>query len=363
MGEVLQGAKSRNYIKTDIPGIENSGDTLDYVSVQESPGKRGSLDTVIHGSFTVSSGHAVEVGSVKRLIKSTAHGAKKGWIMRPSDGLAKGEEISILKIEDSNTFVISEIFDLSIGDSFDICRMITPNYTETGDLNVVVTATNAPVQYLKDAVVTTVSEDTAVPTDSNTLPSKMFIEVDGLTYPVRKDTTVPANTVSVPVEITGASGPINITAGDLNVQLSDQGPNADVTRIGNGTNQWGINAATEGLVHDADLLAAVQASSSTKTMSEFLYFDYTGVSDAGYTELVASTLDTIKAFTWFESSGQPMVVALGAIGLEVDKFVIPPGGFNGEISMDIPSGSRISIKQLNAEVLGSGIMIVANFLK
>ena len=191
----------------------------------------------------------------------------------------------------------------------------------------------------------------------------MKILRNGVLTEVEKDTTVPSNTVSVPVEITGASGPINITAGDLNVQLSDQGPNADVTRIGNGTNQWGINASNEGLVHDADLLAAVQASSSTKLMSDFLYFDYAGVSDAGYTELIAATLDTIKAFTWFESSGQPMVVALGAVGLEVNKFVIPPGGFNGEISMDIPLGSRISIKQLNAEVLGSGIMIVANFLK
>ena len=209
-------------------------------------------------------------------------------------------------------------------------------------------------QVLEIAELEDINANTALP---------LRVKIDGVIYEVEKDTVFPSNTVSVPVEITGASGPINITAGDLNVQLSDQGPNADVTRIGNGTNQWGINASNEGLVHDADLLAAVQASSSTKLMSDFLYFDYAGVSDAGYTELIAATLDTIKAFTWFESSGQPMVVALGAVGLEVNKFVIPPGGFNGEISMDIPLGSRISIKQLNAEVLGSGIMIVANFLK
>jgi len=58
-----------------------------------------------------------------------------------------------------------------------------------------------------------------------------------------------------------------------------------------------------------------------------------------------------------------MVVALGGVGVEVDKFVVPPGGFNGAIPMDIPAGSRVSIKQLNAEVLSSGIMIVANFYK
>ena len=52
-----------------------------------------------------------------------------------------------------------------------------------------------------------------------------------------------------------------------------------------------------------------------------------------------------------------------SFGFEVDKFVVPPGGFNGEIPMDFEIGDRVSIKQLNAEALGSGIMIVANFYK
>lgn len=107
----------------------------------------------------------------------------------------------------------------------------------------------------------------------------------------------------------------------------------------------------------------VNEGESSRLISETLFFDYTGVSDAGYTQLIASTVDKIKSMTWFESSGQPMVVALGGVGSEVDKFVVPPGGFNGEIPMDIPAGSRVSIKQLNAEVLSSGIMIVANFYK
>lgn len=248
MSDTIQGARTRNYIKENVPGIQNSGDTLEYATIQEAPGKRGALDAVIHGSFTVSTGHAIEAGSVKRLIKSTAHGAQKGWIMRPSSGASKGEEIAIVNVVDANTFVIAEEFDLALADTFSICRLITPNYTEDGDL---VTA-SGPVQFLKDTVITTVEEDTVTPANNEALPTKMFIEIDGVVYPVRKDTVVPANTVSVPVEITGASGPINITAGDLNVQLSDQGPNADVTRIGNGTNRWGINASNEGLVHDAD---------------------------------------------------------------------------------------------------------------
>ena len=82
----------------------------------------------------------------------------------------------------------------------------------------------------------------------------LAIEVDGVITNVSIDTAVPANTVPVPVSIYSSSGPINVTAGDLNVHLSDVGVNFDRTRIGDGTNQWGINASTEGLVHDADLL-------------------------------------------------------------------------------------------------------------
>jgi len=259
MSDVLQAAKTREYVKEDIVGqdgklVPNSGDKLSYVTAQEIPGKRIAMDVLIHGVTVQSTGHIIEAGSVQRRIVSTAHGAKAGQFMRPTSGNSVNEEIPITKVIDANTFVIAAPFDLSLADTFEIVRTVTPNYTAAGDLNVVVSG-SGPIEFNLDGVSTVVSEDTVAPVNSNPLPSKMFIEVDGVMYPVRKDTSVPANTVSVPVEITGASGPINITAGDLNVQLSDQGPNADVTRVGDGTNQWGMNASKEGLVHDADALA------------------------------------------------------------------------------------------------------------
>ena len=100
-----------------------------------------------------------------------------------------------------------------------------------------------------------------------------------------------------------------------------------------------------------------------KEASEVIFFDYSGVSNAGYTQLIGSTTEDTRSFTWFESSGQPMIVAIGAPGSEVDLFAVPPGGFNGEIPIFIPQGSRVSIKQLNAETLGTGIFITANLLK
>jgi len=103
-----------------------------------------------------------------------------------------------------------------------------------------------------------------------------------------------------------------------------------------------------------------------KLLSEFLYFDYVNdgpVTDAGYTTLIASTLADIVSMTWFESGGYPTVVAIGAAGLEVDLFAVPSGGFNGEIPVNIPAGSRVSIKELVSTTILPDTFIIANFYK
>ena len=68
---------------------------------------------------------------------------------------------------------------------------------------------------------------------------------DGTSIEVIEDTGNPANNSPLPVKITGTSGDINITAGDLNVQLSHTGANPDSTQIGNGTNIVDVTNAGE----------------------------------------------------------------------------------------------------------------------
>jgi len=81
---------------------------------------------------------------------------------------------------------------------------------------------------------------------------------------------------------------------------------------------------------------------------EFARHDYSSpVTTAAYTELVASTSSDIKELQIFDSSGQTLVIAIGAAASEVDKLYIFPGG-NGNIKAIIPSGSRISIKAVSA---------------
>lgn len=117
-----------------------------------------------------------------------------------------------------------------------------------------------PVQYLKNGANQTVAQDTVTPANNNPLPAGMYILKDGIAYPVGIDTVTPSNTVSVPVRVEGATGPINITAGDLNVQLSDAGANYDATRIGDGSGIY-LKINADGSVNVSDATTAAKLTS------------------------------------------------------------------------------------------------------
>ncbi len=134
-------------------------------------------------------------------------------------------------------------------------------YVNLPNLNV--TITGAATEVTADAILTEL-ELKANPTEDQY--SLLRFDKDGTIATVTKNTGIPSNTIALPVEIVSASGTeINITAGDLNVQLSDQGINADVTRIGDGSNQLGITALNEAKTHDADVLDAINNSGVVNT--------------------------------------------------------------------------------------------------
>lgn len=76
--------------------------------------------------------------------------------------------------------------------------------------------------------------------------------------------------------------------------------------------------------------------------------DYTGsaVTTGAYVQLVASLTATCQKLCIFDSSGQTMILAVGAAGAENPIFYIPPGGI--DMTVMINSGSRIAIKALSA---------------
>lgn len=111
-------------------------------------------------------------------------------------------------------------------------------------------------------------------TPTEPLPSGMYILKDGVAYPVEINTVDPTQTVMVPVVVSGLSGPINVTAGDLNVQLSDMGANFDATRIGDGSGVYlkieadgSINSNNPGLILELQQLNTTQSDALIELQS------------------------------------------------------------------------------------------------
>lgn len=259
MAETLIGAKSKLYIKEEIPGITESGDSLQHVTAQEISGNRVGLDTVIHGVYkTHVPPKLIEVGSVKRLIKITAHGARKGDILKINNGASVGEEIAIVKVEDADTIIIATEVNAAIGDEVFIMRHVTPLYDEDGNLNV--NATPGPSQFVQDGIDVEVEEDTVAPANNKPMPGGMYIKKDdGSWYPVTLDTSNPYAHTPIPVVITDVTGTSNVnvdlSGSSLSVNIKHDGASPSSIRIGDGTTLTVVTANNELKVKDTDALA------------------------------------------------------------------------------------------------------------
>lgn len=226
----IKGFKSQQALSKKLGGYteDQSIDQARYVTVQEMNGKRHALDVIIQGAYQITVIPLTAAsGSNIRVIKCVAHGASKNDIIR----LSNGTQFSAISIPDADTIITSVELDVDpTGSTFTVWRHITPAYNADGSLNVSVVP--SPIAYNRTELGLTVATT------------------------VLEDIDTPANSRALPVVIHSIDGaPINITAGDLNVQLSDQGANPDITKIGDGTNRLGINSNLEAKTHDADLLA------------------------------------------------------------------------------------------------------------
>ena len=93
-----------------------------------------------------------------------------------------------------------------------------------------------------------------------------------------------------------------------------------------------------------------------------IYFDYVGtpVDSAAYVEIMAdSGADVITQINIFDSSGQSLYLAFGAAASEVDQIIICPGG-QGQLPMQIPANTRLSVKAVNTTA-SAGILTISLF--
>ena len=112
-----------------------------------------------------------------------------------------------------------------------------------------------------------VYRDSANENNSKPLPTGLYYVKDGVIEAVNKDTVTAANTRALPVELVSVDGieaTLNITTGDLGVEISHDGftHTWDSTRIGDGTNLLIVNASGQALVKAAELETAIAALSA-----------------------------------------------------------------------------------------------------
>jgi len=88
-----------------------------------------------------------------------------------------------------------------------------------------------------------------------------------------------------------------------------------------------------------------------------LDYAVTNVTTGAYVQLNAATATAITYLSIFDSSGNPMILAVGAPGSEVDQIYVPPGGSVGGYKLSIPAGSRISYKALTTNSTSGDLII------
>jgi hypothetical protein len=169
----------------------------------------------------------------------TAHLALPNDVVRIVSGNFLNFEFDIISVVNANNFRILPILKASdiTGANANVMAWVTNKANSDGSQ--IVTVAPSPVAYVLNGVDTEVEISTGTPANNKALPALNYIVKDGVQIAINKDTGTPANTVGIPVEIVAASGtPINITAGDINVQLTDMGANFDASRLGDGSGSY-----------------------------------------------------------------------------------------------------------------------------
>ncbi len=95
---------------------------------------------------------------------------------------------------------------------------------------------------------------------------------------------------------------------------------------------------------NSTLTGTLKTAQQGRNSVDLVLHDYSAVNvtNSAYVQLTGSTSGVINKLQVFDSSGQALILAVGAPGSEVDTFYVFPGG-TGDVEIHIPAASRLSI--------------------
>lgn len=225
---------------------------------------------------------------------------------------------------------------------------------------------------------------------TNPAPTLEHFVRNGAPQVVTEDTVDPTNNRPLPVKLTGVQGDVVIEAENLNLQVQLEGeydaienPKPDSTGIvahergatQNRTNQNRRPTAKRGST-DTDTVSidvALHNHEGNKYDEENPFpvvkvpldsvvapirHDYASVTvtTGAYVQLVASIGARVRRLCITDTSGRALYLAFGAAASEVDQIIIPNGAAD-QIDLEIPAGTRLSIKTIDANATKGHLLL------
>lgn len=169
------------------------------------------------------------------------------------------------------------------------------------------------------------------------------------TQPVSGSVTVVQPTgTNLHTAVDSSALPTGAATSALQIALNAQVP----TTLGQKTSAASMAVV---LASDQSSVPTTIGGKSTANPPVFNTYSTTPITTATYVTLIASTASIINYVDIFDSSGQAMILAVGAIGSEVIQGYVGPGG--DQIPLRVAAGSRISYKALTANATAGYLLM------
>lgn len=177
-----------------------------------------------------------------------------------------------------------------------------------------------------------------------------------------------SGTVSLPTgaatEATVASLATEATASAINGKIAnDYGVSTGAVRtaaqIGNASGEadFGSGAATAQTIRVVPATNFPNPVGRTYADSARLSYTSSNVTTGAWVQVTASTAAQFNAVTIFSSCGSSLELGIGASSSETRTLIVPPGGLDGQISLYIASGTRLSLRSLDTSCTSGEFLI------
>lgn len=306
------------------------------------------LDVTAHVFAQVIATDAAEADSTTTSIVATSHVAQVGDVISFTSGNLDKNEYRVASVSANAIGTVEEMSEApAAADTFKILRQKVPVLNSDGEQTIAASLNQdedwgaVGATTLRVAAVmgneTDVADFNSGAAGAQTLRTVLATRHEAVATPVAAQLSNGSAAVAYDSGAAGATVLRTVLA-----TRHEAAATPVATRDGNGTDFAAYGS-------DATSSATPRVVTASRAKVELDTHDHSSgnVTAAAYTELIASTSAAINRIYISDTSGEPLIVAVGAASSEVDQLYLGPG-HAGWIDLHIPASSRVSIKSLGS---------------